>query len=194
MSFTQLASSDFVISSDSVTAPAWSTNAPTLSNITSSGIGFYTASSTVSPGTNSYYLDVYQTNYTSSAAAVQFSIAYGNISGSGAAPLNSLVPQNTPSRITFGQYRNLIYGDSTANVNFGTGNTASLDLIAIPIDRNRYKGTKLEDEASAVSLEEANKLYDLAFEILNKNGFAANEGKNTFSKVENDVGTDPASN
>jgi len=133
MSFTQLASSDFVISSDSVTAPAWSTNAPTLTS-------FFTASSTVSPGTSSYYVDVYQQNSTGSAAAVQFSIAYGHISGSGAFPLNDLVPQNTPSRITFGQYRNLIYGDSIANVNFGTGNTASLDLIAIPIDRNRYKG------------------------------------------------------
>ena len=140
MSFTKLDPTDFVVSSDSVTAPAWSTNAPTLSNITSSGIGFYTASSTVSPGTSSYYLDVYQTNYTGSAAAVQFSIAYGHLGGSGSAPLNSLVTQNTPSRITFGQYRNLIYGDAESAVNFGTGNTSSLDLIAIPIDRNRYKG------------------------------------------------------
>jgi len=134
MSFTKLDPTDLVVSSDSVTAPAWSTNAPTL-NL------FYTASSIVSPGTSSYYLDVYQTNYTGSAAAVQFSIAYGHLYGSGSAPLNPLVPQNTPSRITFGQYRNLIYGDAESAVNFGTGNTASLDLIAIPIDRNRYKGS-----------------------------------------------------
>lgn len=130
MSFTQLASSDFVVSSDSVTAPAWSTNAQTLT-------AFYTASSNL---TSSYYVDVYNTTYNASNAAVQFSIAYGHIYGSGSAPLNTLVAQNTPSRITFGQYRNLIYGDSTANVNFGTGCTASLDLVAIPIDRNRYKG------------------------------------------------------
>jgi hypothetical protein len=130
MSFTSLASSDFVVSSDSVTAPAWSTNAQTLT-------AFYTASSNL---TSSYYLDVYNTTYNASNAAVQFSVAYGHIYGSGSAPLNSLVLQNTPSRITFGQYRNLIYGDATANVNFGTGNTSSLNLIAIPIDRNRYKG------------------------------------------------------
>lgn len=131
MSFTQFASSDFVISSDSVTAPAWSTNAPTLTS-------FYTLSGNA---TGSYYVDVYQTASTATAAAVQFSIAYGHQYGSGSVPLNSLVPQNTPSRITFGQYRNLIYGDSTANLNFGAGNTSSLDLIAIPIDRNRYKGS-----------------------------------------------------
>ena len=130
MSFTPIASSDFVVSSDSVTAPAWSTNAQTLTS-------FFTASANL---TSSYYLDVYNTTYNASNAAVQFSIAYGHIYGYGSAPLNSLVPQNTPSRITFGQYRNLIYGDATANVNFGSGNTSSLDLIAIPIDRNRYKG------------------------------------------------------
>ena len=130
MSFTPIASSDFVVSSDSVTAPAWSTNAQTLTS-------YFTASANL---TSSYYLDVYNTTYNASNAAVQFSIAYGNIYGSGSAPLNILVPQNTPSRITFGQYRNLIYGDATANVNFGSGNTSSLDLIAIPIDRNRYKG------------------------------------------------------
>jgi len=130
MSFTPIASSDFVVSSDSVTAPAWSTNAQTLTS-------FFTASANL---TSSYYLDVYNTTYNASNAAVQFSIAYGHIYGYGSAPLNTLVPQNTPSRITFGQYRNLIYGDSTANVNFGSGNTSSIDLIAIPVDRNRYKG------------------------------------------------------
>lgn len=130
MSFTPIASSDFVVSSDSVTAPAWSTNAQALTT-------FFTASANL---TSSYYLDVYNTTYNASNAAVQFAVAYGHMYGSGSTPLNSLVTQNTPSRITFGQYRNLIYGDSTAPVNFGTGNTSSLDLIAIPIDRNRYKG------------------------------------------------------
>jgi hypothetical protein len=33
----------------------------------------------------------------------------------------------------------LIYGDAESPVNFGTGNTSSIDLIAIPVDRNRYK-------------------------------------------------------
>jgi hypothetical protein len=130
MSFTQFDQSDFVISNDSVTAPAWSTNAPTLTS-------FFTLSGNA---TGSYYIDVYQTASTLSNAAVQFSIAYGHIYGSGSIPLNPLVPQNTPTRVTFGQYRNLIYGDAESNVNFGSGATASLDLIAIPIDRNRYKG------------------------------------------------------
>lgn len=183
MSFTQLASSDFVVSSDSVTAPAWSTNAQTLT-------AFYTASSNL---TSSYYVDVYNTTYNASNAAVQFSVAYGHLYGSGSSPLNSLVPQNTPSRTTFGQYRNLIYGDSTANVNFGNGCTASLDLIAIPIDRNRYKGnlfpgtfnlslkygsyaqtlflTNNYNDVSTVTYLDCGRAYDI---ISGSNGTAAN--------------------
>lgn len=128
MSFTKLDPTDFVVSSDSIVSPAWSTNSPTLT-------AFYLPATT-----SSFYIDVYNTTYNASSAAVQFSVAYGHIYGSGSAPLNSLVPQNTPSRITFGQYRNLVYGDAEKNVNFGTGNTSSVDLVAIPIDRNRYKG------------------------------------------------------
>jgi hypothetical protein len=129
MSFTRLDPSDFVVSSDSVTAPAWSNNVTTLTS-------FFTASAA---STGSYYLDVYNAAVTSNTSSVQFSIAYGHALGSGSAPLNPLVLQNTPTRINFGQYRNLIYGDAESAVNFGPGNTASINLIAIPVDRNRYK-------------------------------------------------------
>lgn len=129
MSFTRLDASDFVISADSVTAPAWSNNVTVLTS-------FFTASANL---TSSYYIDVYNTNYTSNTASVQFSIAYGRSDGGGSAPLNSLVPANTPTRIIFGQYRNLIYGDAESAVNFGGQNTSSVDLIAIQVDRNRYK-------------------------------------------------------
>ena len=129
MSFTRLDATDFVISADSVTAPAWSNNVTTLTS-------FYTASSTL---TGSYYIDVYNAVYTSNTSSVQFSVAYGRSDGSGSAAINSLVPYNTPTRITFGQYRNIVYGDAESAVNFGGLNTSSLDLIAIQIDRNRYK-------------------------------------------------------
>lgn len=129
MSFTRLDASDFVVSADSVTAPAWSNNVTTLTS-------FFTASANL---TSSYYIDVYNTVFTSNTASVQFSIAYGRENGSGSAPINNLVPENTPTRIIFGQYRNLIYGDAESPVNFGGLNTDSPDLIAIQVDRNRYK-------------------------------------------------------
>ena len=129
MSFTRLDPTDFVVSSDSVTAPAWSNNVTALTT-------FFTASAN---STGSYYIDVYNATPTATGSAVQFSIAYGRSDGSGSAPLNPLVLGNSPTRITFGQYRNLIYGDAESNVNFGGLNTASVDLIALQVDRNRYK-------------------------------------------------------
>ena len=133
MSFTRLDATDFVISADSVTAPAWSNDVTTLSS-------FFTASGTEEGQiSGSYYVDVYNGDPSSATSAVQFSIAYGHVAGSGSAPLNSLVPGNTPTRITFGQYRNLIYGDAESSVNFGGLNTNATSLIAIQVDRNRYK-------------------------------------------------------
>jgi hypothetical protein len=130
MSFTIINAEDFVVSADSVTAPAWSSNIPTLSS-------FFTASAGVV--TSSFYLDVYNTASTNVNSAVQFSIAYGNAYGTGSSPINALIPVNTPTRINFGQYRNLVYGDAESQLNFGIGNTNAYDFVAISIDRNRYK-------------------------------------------------------
>ena len=59
----------------------------------------------------------------------------------------------------------------------------------ITLYRNRYKGTKLESDCGAVSLHKANMQYDIAYHELCAAGYEANEGKNTFSKVKNDLGT-----
>lgn len=59
----------------------------------------------------------------------------------------------------------------------------------ITLYRNRYKGTKLENEAGGVSLYKVIRQYRLAFELLNKNGYYGNVGKNTFSKISGDYGT-----
>jgi len=128
MSYTKLEATDFVISSDAVTAPAWSSNVPTLTT-------FFTSSVTAT----AYYLDVYNTGSTNINSAVQFSIAYGHVNGTGSAPLNNVIPGITPTRINYGQYRNIVYGDNESSFNFGSGNTSSLDIVAIAIDRNRYK-------------------------------------------------------
>ena len=137
MSFTQLNPSDFVISNDSVTAPAWSSNVPVLAT-------FFTQSqvptSTISAG--AYYLNVYQQTYGSNGAAVQFAIAYGNIFGSGSPWLNSLVPGVSPSLTTYNQYQTLVYGPEVTGsqgFNFGGATQRSQDIWVLNIERNRYK-------------------------------------------------------
>lgn len=59
----------------------------------------------------------------------------------------------------------------------------------ITLYRNRYKGTKLEGEAGGVSLFKAIRQYRLAWRILTEGGYAANPGKNTFSRLSGDYGT-----
>lgn len=140
MSFTRLAPSDFVISSDSITAPAWSSNQPTLAT-------FYTASSTVTSAISAgaFYLNVYQTQSSANGAAVQFAIAYGNQYGSGSKWYNNLVPGVSPSLTTYRQYETLVYGPalsgSTQGFNFGGLASSAPDIFAINVDRNRYKQT-----------------------------------------------------
>ena len=128
MSFKRLDPEDFLVSVDSVTATAWSTNSPTLTT-------FFTSS--VTSTNDSYYKNVYQTASTLSTAAVQFAIAYGNADGSGSAFFNDAVTGSSPTRTVYGQYRNLIYGSETAAFIFGSV-TAS-DFWAISVDRARYK-------------------------------------------------------
>jgi hypothetical protein len=128
MSFKRLDPEDFLVSIDSVTATAWSTNSPTLTT-------FFTSS--ITSTNDSYYKNVYQTASTLSGSVVQFAIAYGNQYGSGSANFNDLVPGVSPTRTVYGQYRNLVYGSELASFIFGTV-TAS-DFWAISVDRARYK-------------------------------------------------------
>lgn len=128
MSFVALDPTDFVVSADSVTAPAWSTGLPTLTT-------FYTASS-VAPN---FYVDVYASGSQATDVTSQFSIAYGNVNGYGSTAYNALVAGVTPTRTTYGQYRTLVYGDENTNFNFGAGNTSAPDIYVLNVARNRYK-------------------------------------------------------
>jgi len=135
MSYVQLNPEDFVVSADSVTTTLWSNATPTLTTFftSSTGVGGTTTGS-------ANYLNVYNVNpAVSSSAEIQFSIAYGRVDSSGSAPYNLLVPNNTPTRVTYGQYRTLVNGDENTNFNFGLNNTSSVDLFVLNIERARYK-------------------------------------------------------
>jgi len=127
MSFSRYNPEDSVISAESVVRGAWSSDSNQLST-------FQTASSYTE-----YYLDVYNGDPASAASSVQFSIQYGNLQGSGSALINNNVPGLTPSRVVYGQYRNLVYGTETTNFSFDNGTTIANDIFVINIARSRYK-------------------------------------------------------
>jgi hypothetical protein len=79
-------------------------------------------------------LNVYDTSTTSS---LQFAIQYGHVSGSGSSDINSSVADITPTRITYGQYRSLIYNDENSAFTFN--GITSEHFFALNIARSRFK-------------------------------------------------------
>jgi hypothetical protein len=131
MSFIPLNTEDFVVSSDSIVSTLWSNNQTRLTS-------YFTSSTTIIP--NNAYLPVYSQNPNTIITALpQFSIAYGQLNGSGSAPLNAVIPGLSPTRITYGQFRTLVNGDENTNISFGTGNTNSPDFYVLNINRANYK-------------------------------------------------------
>jgi hypothetical protein len=84
------------------------------------------------------YLNVYHLSTAVTGSELQYSIAYGHAYGSGSAPFNSAVPQFTPTRDVYGQFRNLVYGDENTSFNFGVG-SGSRDIYVLNVSRARFK-------------------------------------------------------
>jgi len=123
MSFIKYNNEDSVASSETSVKGLWSNDMYQLTT-------FFTSSIVSS----SYYLSVFNS---SSLTLNQFDIEYGNQLGTGSLPINTNIPENTPTRIIYGQYRNLIYGDESSSFNFG--GTVSNDFWIININRNLYR-------------------------------------------------------
>ena len=134
MSFKTFDPEDFVVSSDSIVSTLWSTDSPTLT-------AFYTSSIQEAGSSGNYYLSIYQTESTDANAAVQFDIVYCDILGSGSELYNTAVPENSPTKTMYGQYRSLILEDENANFVFGTGTNVvtGSHFWIISVERARYK-------------------------------------------------------
>jgi hypothetical protein len=153
MSFGAYQTEDQVLSSDTIVAPMWSGDLTSL-------ITFFSSSGQESEKSGNFFLNVYKDNILTTAnAESQFSIAYGHVNGSGSAYFNSLVPDKTPTRDIYGQFRSLIYGDESTNFSFGT-NFTSKDIIVLSVNRARFKESfnpgsffiKLKNGANQISL------------------------------------------
>jgi hypothetical protein len=208
MSFKRLDPEDISISAESVVAPAWSGQQPTLT-------AFYTSSTQVGIGAGNYYYDIYQADpqTLNNGAAVQFSVAYGNRIGSGSTLVNSAVSSSSNSSVIYGQYRTLVNGDE--NTDFTFGNIKPNSIYVISVDRARYKEKllpgsfnltlksgsaviKLTDNSvtnTTVSYIDAGRVYDLVsgsngsatYTALNANGFTPASG--SYGKFLPDIGT-----
>lgn len=129
MSFSRYATEDSVVSSESVVTAMWTNNVNPLTT-------FFTSSTFTE-----YNVNVYQTGSALTGSEIQFSLQYAHISGSGSAAINAVASTtNSPSRIIYGEYRNLVFGTETENFVFNNGvGTTSEDFYVINLSRSRYK-------------------------------------------------------
>ena len=86
-----------------------------------------------------FHIEVYNTVTGSSAAEVQFSLAYGNRRGSGSPDFTNDTGSLGigASRVIYGQYRNLVFENETSTFTFGDHTPDS--IYVININRSRYK-------------------------------------------------------
>ena len=131
MSFKRFDPEDFVISSDTVTSTVWSGFQPSLNT-------YHTSSVQKEGSSGPYYLNVYQTGSAANGAEIQFSIAFGDSVGRGSVLFDSSVPQKSPSRTNYGQYRTLVLEDEDTPFYFGPAKTGSY-FYALSVERARYK-------------------------------------------------------
>tara|TARA_R110002167_G_scaffold235442_2_gene440703 strand:+ start:634 stop:1740 length:1107 start_codon:yes stop_codon:yes gene_type:complete len=140
MSLTRFdATNDIVIleSPAPIVTSTWSTNDNNLDTNFTSSVQFATKSS--STGSVQFYIDAWNAVSTSTAAQVQYSLAYGHRQGSGSPDFTNDTGSfgNSASRVTYNQYRQLVFQDETQYFTFGTHTPES--IYVINVNRANYK-------------------------------------------------------
>lgn len=119
-----------------VTSGIWSGDTGSLTT-------FYTSSLQVASTSGKYFIDVYNSPTSSTAAEVQFSLAYGDVDGFGAPTITQDDFSTLPTKAIYSQYKNILEPESGSYFRVYNGTTPSgMDLrnfYVININRARYK-------------------------------------------------------
>jgi hypothetical protein len=125
--FKRFDSQDFLISTDSITAPVWSDTSSAYIN----GVSPDGPQSTSDSGR-------YFRNALGPDNKVQFAVTYGHKDGSGSLFYFAGTPGLSPTKTVYGQFRNIIYGEDE-NSDFNFGGYISKDFYAIVFNRANYR-------------------------------------------------------
>lgn len=120
-----------------VTSGIWSDGSGSLTS-------FYTSSTQSGSVSGKYYLDVYNKDpQTDTTAEVQFSIAYGHISGGGVPTLSQTDSSLLQTKAIYAQFRNILLDTNDDFFSVYSGSTPSAhnlqQFYAITVSRARYK-------------------------------------------------------
>lgn len=115
-----------------VTTGLWSNDTGSLSAIYSSSVQIGIS--------GEYYYDLYNGSNTTTSD-VQFSVAYGHVSGAGSPPLTTLNTSTLPTQVIYSQYRNILLGADVETFSFGPSSSlvSSNDIYVINVQRARLK-------------------------------------------------------
>ncbi len=174
--YTRFSNNDTVNSIDRVFASAWSGNTNDLLATHYSSSTQYVTTLPTSSG--AFYMEIYDKPPTGGSAdttaEVQYSIAYGSLTGKGGMDFNdSAGAENISStKAIYSQYRNLVFGgDETQNFSFN-GYTPD-DIYIINVNRSRYKNAlRMGNLALNISGSTSNQLLKLTDDSVTTSGSA----------------------
>jgi len=137
---------DVVNDTQRVVTSTWSNNTNTLTNAHTSSAQ---ANLTTATSSGAFFIEVYNLATGSEGAAVQYALSYGHKAGSGSLDFTNDTNAygNSPSKVIYNQYKQLVFGDETKNFQF-PGDTDSIsagtsftpdDIYVINVNRSRYK-------------------------------------------------------
>lgn len=112
-----------------VTTGMWSGDTGSLSSLFTSTEQFAKS--------GEFYYDLYNLPLPNDSAEVQFSVAYGHVSGGGSPPLSLLNTSTLPTQVTYAQYRNILLAKDVDRFTFGQ--TDSNDIYVINMQRARLR-------------------------------------------------------
>jgi len=102
---------------------------------------FKSSTTQLGKANSKYFVDVYDADpATTSSAEVQFSIAYGHVSGAGSPTLNQSDTSTTATKAVYFQMKNTLLDDPTDSLFSFENSTTSEDIYAITVSRARFKG------------------------------------------------------
>jgi len=128
---------DIVNDTQKVATSTWSNNTNNLTQHFSSSVQ---ASFTTPTSSGAFFINVFNEPTSSSAAFIQYAVAYGHRAGSGS--LNFTNDEGGKGKsaagVTYAQYRNLVFGDNTVSDFSFDGHTPD-DIFVINVNRSRYR-------------------------------------------------------
>lgn len=125
-------------------------NLTTTKGMFSDNIGNLTAffTGSVNASIDNHYTHIYHVNPATVTASIQFSVAYGHVQGSGSNDEGGQY-NDTPTRAIYGQYRNIILGNSQERFNLTGTETDHFYLLSYQKDR---RDTRADYDALEINL------------------------------------------